>query len=231
MQLRDFHRATVIATADETPSLRALSLRVAPEVASSHRIPGQYLRVRISPNSPEAYFAITNPPSGDRFELLVKRGSAVADAVIALPVGATLETSPAAGPGFPVAESFGKDVLLFATGSGIAPIHAALLALAAERDRFGEVHLFFGALTRCDFAYTAEFDALADRGIRIHRVVSRALDERDRYVGYVQERWRAELPRVADPVAFLAGRPEMLEAVTRNLIGAGIPADRIYQNM
>jgi NAD(P)H-flavin reductase len=231
MALADFYPATVLAAADETPHLRTLSLRVSPEVAASHRVPGQFLRARAAPNTPEAYFAIANPPGGDRFELLIKRGSAVADVLAALEPGGRLEVSPAGGAGFPLAQSRGKDVLLFATGSGIAPIHAALQAIAAEREAYGQVHLFFGVRTRLDFAYTEELDALVPRGIRIHRVVSRPLDERDRYVGYVQERFLAELPSVADPVAFLAGRPEMVEAVTRMLIGAGIPARRIHGNM
>ena len=227
----EFLPATVLAAADETPRLRLLSVRVPPEVAASHRIPGQYLRARAASNTPEAYFAIANPPGGDRFELLVKRGSAVADALAALGVGDRLEVSRAGGPGFPLATSGGKDLLLFATGSGIAPIHAAVRAIAADRDRYGEVHLFFGARTRHDFAYTGELDALAEsRRIRVHRVVSRALDDKDRYVGYVQERFQAELPEVTDPVVFLAGRPEMVEAATRMLIGAGIPADRIHGN-
>lgn len=231
MNERDFYPATVLAAADETPHLRTLLLEVAPDVARSHRFPGQYLRARAAPNTPEAYFAIANPPDGDRFELLVKRGSAVADTLAALAPGDRLELSPAAGPGFPVDASRGKDVLLFATGSGIAPIHAALRAIAAGRERFGEVHLFFGVRTRLDFAYGEELDALAARGIRVHRVVSQPLDERDRYVGYVQQRFLEELPTVEDPVAFLAGRPEMIEAVTRMLIGAGIPADRIHGNL
>lgn len=231
MNERDFYPATVLAAEDETPHLRTLSLEVAPDVARSYRIPGQYLRARAAPNTPEAYFAIANPPGGNRFELLVKRGSAVADALADLRAGDRLEVSPAGGPGFPLAASGGRNVLLFATGAGIAPIRAALLAIAAARDRFGEVHLFFGVRTRLDFAYTEELDALAARGIRIHRVVSRPLDERDRYVGYVQERFLAELPKVADPVAFLAGRPEMVEAVTRMLVGAGLPPDRIHGNL
>jgi sulfhydrogenase subunit gamma (sulfur reductase) len=162
----------------------------------------------------------------------VKRGSTVSDALAALPVGARPEMSRAAGPGFPLEASRGRDVLLFATGSGIAPIHAALLALVREREHFGEVHLFFGARTRNDFAYTEELDALAaTKNFRIHRVVSRALDEKDRYVGYVQQRFLAELPRVPRPVAFLAGRPEMVESATRMLIREGVPADRIHGNM
>lgn len=228
----DFFPATVLAAADETRRLRLLALQVPPEVAASHRIPGQFLRARAAPNTPEAYFAIANPPDGDRVELLVRRGSAVADALADLRVGGHLEVSPATGPGFPLAESRGKDVLLFATGSGIAPIHAALRAISADRTGYGEVHLFFGVRTRHDFAFTGELDTLAAvKRIRVHRVVSRALDEEDRFVGYVQERFLSELPPVTDPVAFLAGRPEMVEAATRMLIGAGIPAERIHRNM
>lgn len=228
---RDFFPATVLAATDETRRLRLLSIRVPPEVAASHRIPGQFLRARAAPNTPEAYFAIANPPGDDHFDLLIGRGGTVADVLADLQIGGRLEISRATGPGFPLAGCTGRNLLLLATGSGIAPIHAVLLAIAANREQYGEIHLFFGARSRHDFAYTRELNALAAASqLRIHRVVSRALDREDRLVGYVQEHFPSELPPPAETVAFLAGRPEMVEAATRMLIGAGVPADRIHQN-
>lgn len=223
MSAPTFRTARVGAALDETPSLRSLTLDVPPEVAASYRVPGQYVRVRL-PGGEDAPFALASAP-GEPLQLLVKRSEGLADSLAALEPGAKLEVGEAMGAGFPLEGSAGKDVLLFATGSGIAPIRAVLRAILADRERYGSVHLFHGVRTEEDLPYRAELERYAAGGVRVHRVISQREGGH-----YVQERFRRELPPVRDAVAFLCGLPGMIHGSTAALRHAGMPPERIHLN-
>ncbi|WP_373046637.1 ferredoxin--NADP reductase [Vulgatibacter sp.] len=225
-----FHPARIVASWPEAPLLRGLRLQVAPGVAASYRHAGQFLKVRRPGETDGAFFAIASGPGGDTVELLVKQGEGLPDELVALPVGAEVETTLAMGSGFPLEENRGRDVLLFATGSGIAPIRAALQEILGERDRWGAVELFFGVRTPEDFPYGAELDGLAAQGVKVHRVISQQGPQAG-HARYVQERFRAELPRVENAVAFLCGLQGMIDGVTEALCRCGLPAERIHLNV
>lgn len=226
-----FHPARLISSVDETQSLRSLRLAVAPSIAASHREAGQFVEVRLPGQATGGYFAIANAPDGEAIELLVKRGDGLPDELAALPVGGLVETTPAMGAGFPVERMRGRDVLLFATGSGLAPIRAVLQALAGDREAFGRIDLFFGTRTRGEIPYAAELEAFERQGIRVHRVLSRPEKSDRAHARYVQERFREELPPVSNAVACLCGLEGMIEGVSQALGEAGLPRERIHLNL
>jgi len=226
-----FHTARVISSVDETPGLRAIRLAVAPSIAASHREAGQFVEVRLPGQAGGGYFAIANAPDGEAIELLVKRGEGLPDELASLPVGALVETTPAMGAGFPVAAMRGRDVLLFATGSGIAPIRAVLQALVRERASYGRIDLFFGVRTSGELPYAADLDAFELQGVRVHRVISQP-DRSDRsHARWVQERFREELPPVGNAEACLCGLEGMIRGVSEALDEAGLRKDRIHLNL
>src|SRR5262245_4200059 len=114
--------ASVARSWDETPAFRGVVLD-APELAAAHERPGQY--VKLESDAGKGFFALASAP-GAPLELLVKKGAPFADALAALPVGARIAASAPAGQGYPVRDHSGQDVLLFAAGSGIAPIRSVV---------------------------------------------------------------------------------------------------------
>lgn len=217
---------------------RFLSLDVPPELLDAHRLPGQFVEVTVDPDEPGAYFALANPPTAPRFELLVKEGEGVAAQLFSLGVGRAIWMSAPMGPGFPVEEARGKDVLLFATGSGFAPIRSLLLTLLEHREDYDEIHLFFGVRYEDDFPFADELAALPSRGVHTHLTVSRQIGRTElgttspRPPGrYVQERFREVQPPVEDAVAFLCGIEGMVKGVSAALSEAGLGPDRIHVNL
>jgi NAD(P)H-flavin reductase len=228
-----FHPAEVLGAWDETASLRGVRLRLPPEAASSHVTPGQVVKVHAGPG--EGFFALaTAPATGGEVELLVKRGGRVADALLELAVpGAALQVTEPFGRGFPVSEALGRDVLLFAAGSGIAPIRALLQALAARRGEVGRITLFYGQRRGAEFAYRAEHLAWERHGVRVVLCPSQ---EDDAWPGV-----RGRVQVVAESLAFgglvpaeaavyIAGMATMVEDVRRTLAAAGVPPDRVHLN-
>ena len=225
--------ARVVDAWDETPALRALRLELPAPLAARHERPGQVVKLHTPVG--EAYFALASAPSSEgRVDLLVKRGGKVADAAVALAgPGAPLELTAPFGKGFPVEEARGRDVLLFAAGSGIAPIRSLIQHLAADREAFGRVTLFYGQRRGADFAYLREHLAWERRGVRVVLCPS-AEDSAWRGVrGRVQEVASAVAfggAAPADAVAFACGMTAMVEDVRATLARAGIPPQRVHAN-
>jgi sulfhydrogenase subunit gamma (sulfur reductase) len=226
-----YGQAQVLEAWDETPVMRAMRLLLPPPLAAAHTRPGQVVKVRTGAG--EAYLALASAPSADgRADLLVKRGGKVADTAIAAAAGGSLELSTPFGRGFPVEEAAGRDVLLFAAGSGIAPIRAVIQHLLAHRDGFGRATLFYGQRRGADFAYAREHLTWERRGVRV--ILCPSGDEawpgvRGRVQEVAASLSYAGAP-LADAVAFACGMTAMVEEVRATLGRAGLPPSRVHAN-
>jgi sulfhydrogenase subunit gamma (sulfur reductase) len=220
-------RARVVRAWDETPEMRALVL-AAPALAPLHLRPGQY--VRAVSGGVEGFFALANAPGEAELQLLVKRGAAMPDRVAALGVGDELELFAPSGAGFPLETHRGQDLLLFAAGSGIAPIRSVIRQLLAQRTAFGRVRLYYGHRRADDFAYLAEHGAWLQGGVDIVQVTSATDASWPGARGWVQDVLRRDPPHLAAAVAYLAGMTPMIEGVTRTLEELGLERERIFLN-
>jgi NAD(P)H-flavin reductase len=224
------HAASVREVWDETPYLRGLRLEIdVPAGApSTHRAPGQYVKLRAGDQ--EGYFALANPP-GSPAELLVKRGGAVGDALAGLGGGARIEVSDAQGRGYPVDESAGRDLLLFAAGSGITPIRAVIAHVAGLRTRYGHVTLFYGHRRPDEFAYRGELGAWTQANVDVVHVVSQPDGSGwSGATGHVQDVLLSAHPSTERAVAFVCGMKPMVAAVTDALASLGLPKERVHLN-
>jgi NAD(P)H-flavin reductase len=202
-------------------------------LASSHSVPGQVVKLRAP--SGEAYFALASAPSPDgSADLLVKRGGRIADEILlAAAPGTRIETSAPFGKGFPIAQAEGRDLLLFAAGSGIAPVRALLQHVIAHRNRFRRVTLFYGQRRGADFAYRAEHLDWERHGIRVVLCPSDADEAWPGVRGRVQEVARALALGGSDPAgteAYVCGMTAMVNDVKGTLAEAGVPPDRVHLN-
>jgi NAD(P)H-flavin reductase len=226
-----FLPATVEKAWDETAFLRGVALRLPAEAAAQHRVPGQVIKVRTSAG--EGYFALANAPGGDA-ELLVKRGGAAGDALIAAATeGTTVEVTAPFGKGFPVEEARGRDLFLFGAGSGITPLRALVQHIRRERGSFGRAALFYGQRSDEDFAYKREHAAWDAAGVRVVLCASQPTNEWLGERGYVQDVAHSlafldlDLERA---VAFLCGHKLMVQAVRDVLARAGVSGERTFLN-
>jgi NAD(P)H-flavin reductase len=227
-----FFSVPVIEAWDETPMLRGLRLELSPELAIQHVAPGQVVQLRV-PGGEPGYFALASPPAAaERAELLLKRGGRVADALIdAAREGGELHVTAPQGKGFVIEDAGGRDVLLFATGSGISAIRALLHQLLANGH--GRVRLYYGQRDLTDFAYTDDWDDWHRAGLQLVPVASRPGPGWNGAVGHVQDVASAAGFGGVDPartVAYLSGVPGMVEGVREALARFGVPPERIRQN-
>jgi sulfhydrogenase subunit gamma (sulfur reductase) len=228
-----FERVPVLDAWDETPTLHAVRLALGPSLAGRHVLPGQVVKLHTAAG--EGYFALASAPAAQpRADLLVKRGGKIADLAIATAsAGKTLDVSAPFGKGFPVRDAVGKDVLLFAAGSGIAPIRALVQHILAHREEFNRVTLFYGQRRGGDFAYAQEHLTWERGGVRVVLCPSREDDAWTGVRGRVQEVARSLSFGGSPPgeaVAFVCGMHAMVGDVRSTLAQAGVPPDRIHVN-
>ncbi len=228
-----FERVPVLDAWDETPELRAIHVAFGPSAATSHVLPGQVVKLHTAAG--EGYFALASAPATEpRADLLVKRGGRIADLAVATAApGATLELSAPFGKGFPVGEAAGRDVLLFAAGSGIAPIRSLVQHILAHRQDYNRVTLFYGQRRGGDFAYTREHLTWERGGVRVMLCPSREDDAWNGVRGRVQEVARSLAFGGSPPgeaVAFVCGMHAMVDDVRSTLAQAGVPPERIHVN-
>lgn len=228
--MADWHQARISKTKKEAHGLTTLELNVGDTpLRGTHLLPGQYVKVALEGKG-EAYFALASRPAkdGDRFEILVKQGSSLADALSQSAVGQTLTVSLPAGRGFPVETAHGKKVLLFATGSGISPIRSVIEEIRADRSAFDDVVLYFGARTPDAFAYADELHRWEKDRIRVIRTVSQPGQSGwTGLTGYVQNHLSDVDPRA---IAFVCGQKAMVQNVIDSLVKRGLPKENIFLN-
>lgn len=152
-----FTSCVVVSSQLEAEGMRLLTLDVPAMVRFSHTAAGQYVKLRTSP-SPErqsktSYFAIASPPpqplsslaamTSERHLLSILLKDAPSNDVFWQ--ASSLEISPASGGGFGIEDALFpstedaavpyEHVLLVATGTGVAPIAAAIDSIVAPSHR------------------------------------------------------------------------------------------------
>jgi NAD(P)H-flavin reductase len=230
--MTDWHQATLeeVRPAAEGLTFLRLDVRGTPLVGS-HQLPGQYVKLAME-GLGEGFFAIASPPdpAGASFDFLIKGGAPLADALVAGTSGAKLSVSAPAGKGYPLEKARGRNLLLFATGSGISPIHSLLQLVRRERSAYGEVTLYFGARTPQGFAYSQDIEAWEKRdGIQVIRTVSRPGETGwPGLTGYVQTHLKEV--KVENAIAFICGQKGMVQGVTEALLSRGLPRESVFLN-
>jgi NAD(P)H-flavin reductase len=234
------HRYLVInvGTTAETGSL-----------CDAYRVPGMYVQMRSGKGCKPGFFAISCAPNIQGvFEFLIKDAEATGW-LVSLKAGDSVEMSPIMGKGFPISSRlalFGypaipeerqpTEILLFATGSGIAPIRAAIESRLnginpAQRK---SVKLYYGARYPERMAYMDRFKLWESDRVEVIPVMSRSGDASNGWTGrtgYVQEALKEDgIAKPAKTGVILCGVKGMIEDVTAFCKEAGVPEDRILTN-
>eukprot|EP00284_Hemiselmis_tepida_P013126 CAMPEP_0174920200 /NCGR_PEP_ID=MMETSP1355-20121228/4214_1 /TAXON_ID=464990 /ORGANISM="Hemiselmis tepida, Strain CCMP443" /LENGTH=309 /DNA_ID=CAMNT_0016165515 /DNA_START=51 /DNA_END=980 /DNA_ORIENTATION=- len=151
LQMADdtFAACKVVSNEEAAKDLRLITVDVGSAISADYKVPGQYVKMRKDDQQEKpGFFAIASAPGAtpSSFDFLIKRtdgSSWLCDTA----AGGEVEVSTVQGPGYRYAEKFGSDieeVIVLATGSGIAPLKAAIESKDLEGKR---VRLYYGCRT------------------------------------------------------------------------------------
>jgi ferredoxin-NADP reductase/MOSC domain-containing protein YiiM/ferredoxin len=234
-----FRRLTVTGIARESDSVISIRVEQADGAPLPAPRPGQYLTLRIQPDSEKGSvlrnYSLSGPPDAGYYRITVKRehdGAASGFLHTRLAVGDSLET--AAPRGTFVLDSTDAPVLLISAGIGATPVLAMLHALVEERsDR--EIWWLHGARASRDHSFAAEVrDLLATLpNVRTHIYYSRP-DENDLEgrdfdsAGRLTASQLAQLEPPRDAEAYVCGPTAFMEEITGGLAAIGLNPSHIH---
>jgi len=179
----------------------------------AHTQPGQFCQIRSSDAA--GIFAILSSP-GEVPRFLVRvggPGGAAADALAALDDGAKIEMTLPAGPGFRLERARGKDVRFVATGTGVAPVCAAIEHVLRDRAAYGAISLDYGVKSEAHVAIGPQMERWLGAGIDV-RIAHSSIHPAGNIVGRsVQASLRAAVRDLGGAAVVCAGHPEMLASL------------------
>lgn len=245
--------AKVVANVDSTSSGQfvQVTLDVPSDTLAEYKVPGQYVQLKEndSEDAKPIFLAIASPPkTGDddtssTMEFLIKKTDN--NGWIASAAGATeVKISQVLGSGFPMEENIDgfkydfpcQNVLLFANGSGIAPIRAAIESSQLNIGKPGTggrtARLYFGVTSPADMPYAEKFREWETKGVEVVPVVSRPEEcEWNGRTGYVQNALEEDgVPIPRNTGALLCGVKGMAESVKDLLSKSGVFEGRVLTN-
>jgi NAD(P)H-flavin reductase len=156
----------------------------------------------------------------------------VSEAVTKLTAGDTLGLRGPYGTAWPVAEGYGRDVVVVAGGLGLAPLRPALYQLQAERKRFGKLVLLYGTRRPEDILYRRQLETWRRQlDMEIEVTVDRANKDWRGHVGVVTRL----IPRLGidagNAMALVCGPEIMMRYAAGALLDFGMTEDSIHLSL
>jgi NAD(P)H-flavin reductase len=222
-------QGTVVACERKAFDVSVLLVRPEPRM---DYLPGQSVAIEC-PSRPKLwrYYSMANAPRDDgllEFHIRLIDGGAVSMALTSAAIAGTeLRLGPPVGALTLTNPVSGRDLLLVAGSTGLAPLKAILDQVTALQEPPG-VHLFFGART-ADGLY--DLDSLEKMAAQ-HQwlTVTPAVSANSQFAGET-----GSLPDVVARYgdwstrdAYLAGPTEMVKEAVERLASAGMPQDQIH---
>jgi ferredoxin-NADP reductase/MOSC domain-containing protein YiiM/ferredoxin len=234
-----FRPLTVAAITRESDSVTSMRLEDPMGAALPAARPGQYVTVRVQPDTLQRSllrnYSLSGPPDAGAYRIAVKREpDGVASGYLHAHVGVGDQLEVAAPRGTFILDRTRAPVLLISAGIGATPVLAMLQALAHEHsDR--EIWWLHGARNRREHSFAAEARALL---AALPNVFARVYysqpgpDDREGRdydgAGRLTAAVLAELGPPRDAQAYLCGPLPFMDDISAGLAAVGVEASRVH---
>ena len=223
---------------DQTPTIKSIILQIqSPEAGITFK-PGQYIQLQVPKyklsKEPEfRAFSIASPKrESQRIELIVAR---VESGVVSTYILDFLKEGDKLTMRGPFGDFYyrhsERELLLIATGSGLAPLLSILDYLETEKIR-RKTTLFFGSRKPEDLYHLKEITEMAGNlfNCKFTPILSRTTAETKwtGEKGRVTDLIEKNVPQNADTDVYICGNPDMVESCLELLKTKGIPESQIY---
>lgn len=156
----------------------------------------------------------------------------VTEALGRLEPGATVGIRGPFGTAWPVEKAYGHDVVFVAGGVGLAPLRPAIYRVLAERPRFGNVLILYGARTPEDMLFPKELQAWRGRfDVSAHVTVDRVTGNWGGKVGVVTNLIKSGGFDRRHATAFVCGPEVMMRYAAEALVERGTARESVWLSM
>ena len=216
----------------ELPDTFTLELGPADQAGPIEFLPGQF-NMLYAYGVGEVPISISSDPTDPSLVAHTTRfvGS-VTEALVNTKPGSLIGVRGPFGTHWPVDNAQGEDVVFIAGGIGLAPLRPAIYRVLAERQKYGNVLIFYGARTPEDLLFRKELQSWRSRfDINVHVTVDRATGRWNGKVGFVTQLIRSGGFDRHSSVAFICGPELMMRYSIQKLQEQGLANDRIHVSM
>ncbi len=172
-----------------------------------------------------------NPHSPGTLVHTIRRVGPVTDALCGLRPGDSLGVRGPYGDSWPAGEQ-GDDLLIVAGGLGMAPLRPAVFEAMANRSRYRNVSLIYGARTPADLLFKDDLVGwMSTSSIDVAVTVDRATSDWWGHVGLVTNEFSRVDFRPESTTALVCGPEVMMRVVARSLRDLGVPASSTWLSL
>ncbi len=195
--------------------------------------PGQFVQISV-PLIGEAPISICSYAS-DYMELNIREVGRVTNALGKLQVGDYMYIRGPYGNGYEVEKFHGKNVIIIAGGTGVAPIKGVINYMAQYREKFKDVDLFFGFRSPTDVLFRDEiFSREWEEKFDMHLTVDKLAGcvDWDCDVGLITKILDDKKPQPSpDTEVIVCGPPIMIKFVIQSLEKLGFKDNQIWMSL
>lgn len=203
------------------------------DVAANYQFkPGQFNMLYL-PGAGESAISISGDTSAcEILDHTVRVAGNVTQGLAQLSAGDTLGMRGPFGSSWPMEECEGRDVVLVTGGIGLPPLRPVIYDLLNHREKFGRLHLLYGARSPETLLFQPEYENWSERGLNLQRTVDRSVPGWQGNVGVVTLLLeRLEPFDASNTVLFCCGPEVMMRFVARTAFERGMSPTQVWVSM
>jgi len=228
------HLAEIVGKRREAQNIWTFRLRFLDEAvrrAYSFQ-PGQFNMVYVFGVGEVPISIVSDPQEPDVLDHTVRVVGRVTRVLGSLQVGDTVGLRGPYGTHWPLRRARGKDVVIVTGGLGCAPVVSVINYIFRRRERYGALKILHGVKTPRDLIYRKRFAAWRRHPDTEVLLSADQPDATWRYSVGVVTNLFDRLEVVPERTMVMICGPEvMMRFAARNLMGRGIPPERIYVSL
>jgi NAD(P)H-flavin reductase len=216
----------------ETEDTFTLELVPVQEPTRISFLPGQFNMLYVFGVGEVAISISGDPGQTSRLEHTTRRVGVVTKAMGLLKPGDTIGVRGPFGTHWPVAEEDGRDFVVVAGGIGLAPLRPVLYHLMAQRERYRNIVLLYGARSPEEILYKRELERWRGKfDLEVQVTVDRGASGWRGNVGVVTPLVARAPFNPSNTVALVCGPEIMMRFAAMELQKRGVPPERTYLSM
>jgi sulfhydrogenase subunit gamma (sulfur reductase) len=183
----------------------------------------------------ESTFCIASPPTREGYiECTFRSSGRVTNALANCELNDVIGLRGPYGNTFPIEEWVGKNIVFITGGIGLPPLRCVIWNLLDQREKYGDITIYYGARTTKDLVYKEELEEWKNRGdVNLFVTVDPGGEspEWKGLVGFVPTIVEQNAPKSKNAVAIVAGPPILIKMSMPILAKNGFENDKIYTTL